>query len=67
MVHLLSDADLVPKDPVPEVRPHPVRTVPCPLCWSRQGESHSCKAVGGSQVILGVEYADSSMRVVLAP
>jgi hypothetical protein len=64
---LLSDVELVPKDPPPAQRPHPVRAVPCPLCWSRQGESHSCKAIGGSEVVLGVSYADSSMRMVLAP
>jgi hypothetical protein len=67
MVVLQSDVPLVPKDPGPLDRPHPVRTVPCPLCWSRQAESHPCKAIGGSEVILGVGYADSSMRVLLVP
>lgn len=67
MVSLSSDVALVPKDPVPTERPHPVRAVPCPLCWSRQGEKHSCKALGGSEVILGAGWADSEMHLVLVP
>ena len=67
MLSLSSDVALVPKDPAPLDRPHPVRTVPCPLCWSRQSEKHTCKAIGGSEVILGVGWADSEMRLVLAP
>lgn len=67
MVVLQSDVALVPKDPPITDRPHPVRTIPCPLCWSREGESHSCKAIGGSDVVLDVNYADSSMRVILVP
>lgn len=64
MVSLSSDVALVPKDPVPVDRPHPVRTVPCPLCCSRQGEKHPCKGLGGSEVILGVGWADSSVTFV---
>ena len=67
LVSLSSDVALVAKAPAPTERPHPIRTVPCPLCWSRQLESHTCKALGGSEVILGVQYADSSMHLVLAP
>jgi hypothetical protein len=67
MISLSSDVALVPKDPAPVPGPHPVRTIPCPLCWVRQPELHPCQALGGSEVILGVGYADSSMRVLLAP
>jgi hypothetical protein len=66
MVVLQSDVALVPRDPVPATRPHPVRTVPCPLCCSRQGESHPCKAIGGSDVVLVVNYADSAVSLVRA-
>jgi hypothetical protein len=64
MVSLSSDVALVAKEPAPAPRPNPSRDLHCPLCWSREPESHTCKALGGSEVILAVGYADSEMSLV---
>lgn len=67
MVNLQSDVALVPKDPSPAPQRNLSKTVPCPLCWARQEESHYCAALGRSEVILAVGYTDSEMRLILTP
>jgi hypothetical protein len=64
VLSLLSDIELVPKDPAPLPQRNLARPILCPLCHSRQDESHYCHGLGRSEVILGVGYADSEMRLV---
>jgi hypothetical protein len=64
-ISLLSDAPLVPKEPSPPPsNALPIKSAVCPVCMTRQPEVHACTAIGRSEVILAVGYADSSMSLI---